>query len=537
MADYGHELRFGTFLTPTADRADQVIELAQLTEQVGLDLVTVQDHPYNNGFLDTWTLLSVIAAKTNTVHVSPNVANLPLRLPVILARSAASLDILSGGRVELGLGAGGVAKAIASIGGPDLSTGQLVTALEEGIQVIRGIWNPAAGNVRVDGEHHRIASARSGPAPQHDIGIWLGAYRRRMLTITGRSADGWLPSSPFAAPETLTEKNAVIDAAAIEAGRDPSEIIRLYNIMGTFGRDDGTFLHGPAAVWAEQLAELTLTEGMSTYILGSDSPDDIRRFAAEVAPQVRELVAAERALSTADSGDDGDPDRLVDEAPSERPSIETTSRSTRAGSAGVRATEFSVVPTPDTGARYSAERPWDESTRPTGPDRDPDRRYTAHEQATGRHLIDVHDMLRQELAQVRDLVEQVAAGILEAGVARSHINTMTMRQNNWTLGTYCESYCRVVTTHHSMEDVGVFPRLRRADPRLAPVVDRLQEEHQVIHEVLEQLDRALVAFVADPAEKMKDLRAAVDLLTDTLLSHLSYEERELVEPLARLGFQ
>ena len=111
---------------------------------------------------------------------------------------------------------------------------------------------------------------------------------------------------------------------------------------------------------------------------------------------------------------------------------------------------------------------------------------------------------------------------------------MTIRQNKWTLGTYCESYCRVVTTHHTIEDQSMFPHLRAADPRLAPVVDRLEEEHHAIHDVLEGVDRALVGFVAVP-DGMADLRAAVDLLSDTLLSHLSYEERELVEPLARLG--
>jgi hemerythrin-like domain-containing protein len=112
---------------------------------------------------------------------------------------------------------------------------------------------------------------------------------------------------------------------------------------------------------------------------------------------------------------------------------------------------------------------------------------------------------------------------------------MTMRQNNWTVGVYCESYCRVVTTHHTIEDQSVFPHLRARDPRLAPVIDRLQEEHHAIHGVLEEVDRALVAFVSDP-DGIKQLRAAADLLTDTLLSHLAYEERELVEPLARLGF-
>jgi iron-sulfur cluster repair protein YtfE (RIC family) len=154
--------------------------------------------------------------------------------------------------------------------------------------------------------------------------------------------------------------------------------------------------------------------------------------------------------------------------------------------------------------------------------------------AAGQHLVDVHDQLRAELARVRDLVEQVVGGAVDAGAARSQIQAMTLRQNNWTVGTYCESYCRVVTVHHTLEDQTLFPRLRRGDPRLVPVVDRLQREHHAIHDVLERVDRALVAFVAGP-DGAAELRGAVDLLTDTLLSHLAYEERELVEPIARLG--
>src|SRR5690349_8392281 len=106
MPDLGHDLTFGTFITPAADRAERVLALAELTEQVGLDLVSVQDHPYLPAHLDAWTLLSVIAARTRSISVLPNVANLPLRPPAVLARSAASLDVLTGGRVELGLGAG-----------------------------------------------------------------------------------------------------------------------------------------------------------------------------------------------------------------------------------------------------------------------------------------------------------------------------------------------------------------------------------------------------------------------------------------------
>jgi iron-sulfur cluster repair protein YtfE (RIC family) len=191
--------------------------------------------------------------------------------------------------------------------------------------------------------------------------------------------------------------------------------------------------------------------------------------------------------------------------------------------------------TPDDGVRRSDERLWDESLRPTGPAPDPVRTYTPSEQAAGHHLVDIHDHLRGELDQLRGLVQQVTTGALDAGAARSVIASMTMRQNNWTVGAYCASYCRLVTTHHSLEDQALFPRLRAADPRLAPVVDRLQEEHEVIHDVLERVDRALVAFVGGP-DGAGQLRDAVDLLSDTLLSHLSYEERELVEPLARLGY-
>lgn len=535
MADHGHDLLFGTFLTPAADQPAEVVALARLTEQVGLHLVTVQDHPYQAKFLDTWTLLSVIAARTVTLRVAPNVANLPLRLPAVLARSVASLDLLSDGRVELGLGAGAFWDAIAANGGARLTPAESVRALEEGIAIIRAMWAVDGGSVRVDGRHHRVWGAHSGPAPAHDVGIWLGAYKERMLAMTGRLADGWLPSSPHAAPDALPAMNAVIDEAAVSAGRQPSEVRRLYNIAGTFSERGSGFLQGPTGTWAEQLAELTLTQGMSAYLLMTDDAEVIRRLAAEVAPAVREIVAAERgavsgAVRPGAAGGSA-------EVPTERPvATRAKRRADTPGSTGrgVAQSALQTVPTPDDGTRRSDVRVWDESARPTGPAPDPGRTYTAHEQATGRHLIDVHDNLRAELQQLHDLLDQVTAGTMDAGAARDHINAMTMRQNNWTLGAYCESYCRIVTVHHTIEDQSMFRHLRRADHRLRPVIDRLQEEHGIIHDVLDSVDRALVSFVSGP-DGVKELRAAVDLLTDALLSHLSYEERELVEPLSRLG--
>jgi alkanesulfonate monooxygenase SsuD/methylene tetrahydromethanopterin reductase-like flavin-dependent oxidoreductase (luciferase family) len=289
VADYGQGLRFGVFITPNAADAAKILELARLADREHLNLVSFQDHPYQRRFLDAWTLLSVVAAQTESIHVSPNVANLPLRLPVVLARSAASLDILSQGRVELALGAGAFWDGIESVGGTRRTPGESVDALSEAIDVIRAFWADGDEPVEVDGEHYRVSGAKPGPVPAHDIEIWLGAYKPRMLRLTGAKADGWLPSLGGAAPEALGPMTAAIDAAAEEAGRDPAAIRRLYNIRGSFGSGSG-FLEGRPSEWARQLAQLYHDHGTSTFILMSDEAADIQRFAAEVAPCVRELV-------------------------------------------------------------------------------------------------------------------------------------------------------------------------------------------------------------------------------------------------------
>jgi hemerythrin-like domain-containing protein len=531
MTDYGHPLLFGSFITPAAADPERTVGLAVLSEQAGLDLVTFQDHPYQPAFLDTWTLLSYVAARTSRVRLAANVTNLPLRPPAVLARSVASLDLLSGGRAELGLGAGAFWDAIEAMGGRRLRPGQARQALDEAIGIIRQTWAAdQRGGVRLDGEFYQVNGAKRGPAPAHDVGIWLGAYKPGMLALTGRAADGWLPSLGYLQPGDLAAGHKIIDEAAQQAGRSPDQIRRLLNVSGQFGPVSRGPLDGPAEQWAEELADLALSDGISTFIVAADDPDDLSRFAAEVAPAVRDLVAAERAAAPA-----------APSGPSTTSAPETTTVTTgpSAPSAPSAATSgaFALVPTPDDGTRRSTTRVWDEADRPTGPARDPARTYTAQEQADGGQLIEVHNALRAELDQIFDLIDQVAAGTMNAATARSHLNEMTMRQNNWTLGTYCESYCRVVTMHHTLEDQSLFPLLRQRDPRLAPVIERLQAEHRVIHDVLDGVDRALVAFVStdDRDAALSGLRAAADLLSDSLRSHLSYEEHELVEPIARLG--
>jgi hemerythrin-like domain-containing protein len=154
----------------------------------------------------------------------------------------------------------------------------------------------------------------------------------------------------------------------------------------------------------------------------------------------------------------------------------------------------------------------------------------------GDRLVAIHDHLRHELSQVQELVEQVARGRLDVARVRSLVNEMTMRQNDWTLGAYCQSYCRVVTMHHSIEDAAMYPRLRATDPSLGPALDRMVDEHHAISGLLDALDRALVGLVAAPDDGVDGVRTAVDRLAEGLLAHLDYEESQLVEPLNRLGF-
>lgn len=281
MPDYGQPLEFGTFLTPRHSPATDPVEHAVLCDELGYDLVTFQDHPYQPRFLDTWTLLTWVAARTARIRVSGNVLNLPLRPPAVLARAAASLDLLSGGRFDLALGAGAFWDAIEAMGGERRTPGEAVQALTEAIEIIRGIWAVDDRRpLRVPGEFHHVSGAKRGPAPGRAIPIVLGAYGPRMLRIVGRLADGWLPSLGNLPSGGLARGNLLIDEAATAAGREPRAIRRWLNL--------------PDAVTAEQVTEFALADGISTFIVSSDDEPTLRAFAGEVVPAVRDAVATAR---------------------------------------------------------------------------------------------------------------------------------------------------------------------------------------------------------------------------------------------------
>lgn len=294
MTDYGRPLEFGVSLAPSASELELIFTAAG-TADGSLDLIGVQDHPYQRRFVDTMALLAAITQRTETLRIFPDVVCLPLRPPAVLANEAVSIDIMSDGRFELGLGAGAFWDAIEGMGGPRRSPGEALAALKEAVEVIRLMWSGDRG-LRYEGDHYSISDIHSGPLPAHDIEIWFGVYGPRACELLGRVADGWVPSLGRSSLEELDSRHEIIDQSATEAGRDPTAIRRLLNIGGTIteGPGDGS-LNGPPDQWVDKLTDLTRNHGFDTYIFWpEDDPlDQIPRF-VEVADQVRETVTAER---------------------------------------------------------------------------------------------------------------------------------------------------------------------------------------------------------------------------------------------------
>jgi len=292
------EVQFGISVVPATDNLDRIRELVDAADRAtGIDFLGIQDHPYQHHFLDTWSLIPTLLAETRRISFFTDVANLPLRPPAVMAKAAASLDVLSGGRFELGLGAGGIPDVIANFGGPRRTPGESVEALDGAVDVIRLLWSDQR-SVSFEGKHYRLNDARPGPQPVHPIGIWVGAFKPRMIRLTGRKADGWLPSLGVLTGEEMRAGNVQIDAAAEKAGRDPGTIRRLLNVQGVIGDGPvpsraelpvgylaGEPLAGPADWWVETIAGY-VDDGFDTIIFWPvvPEPDQVERLAADVIP-------------------------------------------------------------------------------------------------------------------------------------------------------------------------------------------------------------------------------------------------------------
>jgi probable F420-dependent oxidoreductase len=279
--------RFGVSLRPRAD-ADPAAE-ARLAESLGFDLVTAMDHlPGSRPSLETWTHLTWAAAATERILVSPNVLGLPYRNPAVTAKMAETLHRLSGGRFVLGLGAGGSNEEFRAFGLPVRSPKEKIDALEEGIDIIRSLWSGEP--VTRSGEHYSVENAQIAPVPDTPIPLWLGTYGPRALSLTGRAADGWLPSYAYAPPDRWPSMRDRVRKAAEDAGRNPDDIEYAYNLGYRIDeRAEGRpgVLVGSADQVADELARLA-DLGVTFFVLWAlgDAEEQWEALAKEVIPRL-----------------------------------------------------------------------------------------------------------------------------------------------------------------------------------------------------------------------------------------------------------
>ncbi|MET8438824.1 LLM class flavin-dependent oxidoreductase [Streptomyces sp900116325] len=297
MTDYKRSLSFGVSLDPSAGAWDRTRRLARTAEARNLDYLAVQDHPYQPGHLDAWTLVSHLSALTDRISFLTDVADMQLRPPVMLAKAAMSLSVLTDGRIQLGVGGGGIPDAIASMGGPARRGQDMVAFAEESLGLIRTALT--GGVVRLHSAYQSIDGYRAGPVTPKPVGLWLGAQKRRMLAATGRLADGWIsPLNIYVPPLAVPSRQQIIDEAAVEAGRDPRSLRRIYNVIGVIGdHGDGPGLVGDVQQWVETLTQWVVELGFDTFIFwpATNPQHQLTLFADEVVPAVRERVDALRS--------------------------------------------------------------------------------------------------------------------------------------------------------------------------------------------------------------------------------------------------
>ncbi|WP_429423285.1 LLM class flavin-dependent oxidoreductase [Nocardia sp. GAS34] len=259
----------------------QIRALARLADREGLDLLGIQDHPYAGALADTMSVIATVLAETERLRVFPDVASLPMRGPAVLAKQAATLDLLSGGRFELALGAGAFWAGIAAMGGPTRTNPEALQALEEATRIIRALWHEGT-KAHETGTYYAVHGVQAGPAPAHPVGIWYGSVGPKAHALTGRLADGWAAPIPHYLPyEKWQTAQDIISAAAVDAGRSPAAITRMAQLVGHITETPGAVtlrgeepIRTDAAGWARILADLATETGFDTFVYWPESQDE-----------------------------------------------------------------------------------------------------------------------------------------------------------------------------------------------------------------------------------------------------------------------
>ncbi|WP_052408123.1 LLM class flavin-dependent oxidoreductase [Allokutzneria albata] len=281
----------------------ELLRMVEQADREGLDHFSLSDHPYLGERLDAYATIGFVLGRTERIAGLANVTNLPTRPAPMLARAVTSLSALSGGRVVLGMGAGGLWDRIADMGVPRLSPGEAVDSFEEAIVLIRKL-SGGGEPVTHHGRHYRVD--RIEPAPVAAPPVWTGSVGKKSLAATGRVADGWIPGHAADwRSQRYRESRPVVDAAAAAAGRDPRDVRTIFNFPGRITdsplsatRDrDGRWIGGSVDQWVQELTEAVLDHDASGFTLFSPkggTPDamSLGRWAGEIVPAIREALSA-----------------------------------------------------------------------------------------------------------------------------------------------------------------------------------------------------------------------------------------------------
>lgn len=280
--------------TSAAARADPIAD-ARRAEELGFDFISASDHLHGSDpTYETWTMLSWIAASTARIHVATRVLAAPYRNPAVVAKMAESFDRLSGGRLILGMGGGYMDEEFRAFGLGDRTPRDKVDGLEDAIRIARGLWSERL--FTYEGRLYRTEGAELEPKPSRRIPIWLGTYGSRALALTGRLADGWIPSLGFAPPEVVTAMRDRVLAAARQVGRRPGEITCVYNIeirVDERPDTDPSVVSGSPEAVVERLQGF-LEMGFTAFNFipaGPGRDEQVERIGREVIPRIRSAAS------------------------------------------------------------------------------------------------------------------------------------------------------------------------------------------------------------------------------------------------------
>jgi F420-dependent oxidoreductase-like protein len=310
-------LRFGLFTSLTGTRWADVLALWRHAEATGWDAACVTDHFMPNtpdavgDTLECWTTLAALAALVPRLGVGTIVSGNTYRHPAVLAKMAAQVDVVSGGRLICGIGAGWQENEHRAYGIPFYSLGERLGRLEEACRVLKALWGEDRAGFR--GRYYALEDAPLMPKPvqrPHPELMVGGGGEKVTLRIAARHADHW---NTWGGPEILARKGRILEEHCAAVGRDPKSLVRSANMlvritddraevdrlrgdfMRRFGRDEAaardTLLTGGVAEVQDRLGRLRETGvGMlfvPTILMPADPRPQLDRFMADVAPAFR----------------------------------------------------------------------------------------------------------------------------------------------------------------------------------------------------------------------------------------------------------